>query len=108
MSGGGGGGYYVPPIRKKVTVACELLVVETVLVQPDAEVLSTLKIGNILTININGGRIEAQYGEDVVGGVQTPENKRIIECMEAGTVYVADIKSIEGEKCKVKIHALQL
>lgn len=108
MSGGGDGGYYIPPFRRKVTVSCELLVVETVLVEPNLEVLQRLEVGNVLTIDINWRSIEALYGEDVVGKIQTPENSRIIECLDAGTIYVADILSIEEEKCKVKIHALQL
>lgn len=108
MSGGGGGGYYVPPFRRKVTVSCELLVVETVLVEPNMEILQTLKVDDVLTIGINWRSVEALYGEEIVGKIQTPENSRIIECMDAGTIYMADILSIEGKKCKVKIHALQL
>ena len=108
MSGGGGGGYYIPPVRTKVTVSCERLIVVTTLMQPNEELLATLAVGDVLTVHSAGGEVTAQYGEEIVGVVEAPEKSRIIECMEAGTIYVADIISIEGTTCKVRIHALQL
>ena len=40
--------------------------------------------------------------------VEAPENSRIIECVKAGTFYVAEILELEGAVCNVKIHAPQL
>lgn len=108
MSGGGGGGYYIPPVRTKVTVSCERLIVVTTLMHPNGELLATLAVGDVLTVHSVAGEVTAQYGEEIVGVVEAPEKSRIIECMKAGTIYVADIILIEGTICKVRIHALQL
>lgn len=108
MSGGGGGGYYIPPVRTKVTVSCERLIVVTTLMHPKGELLATLAVGDVLTVHSVAGEVTALYGEEIVGVVEAPEKSRIIECMKAGTIYVADIILIEGTICKVRIHALQL
>lgn len=108
MTGGGGGGYYVPPVRKKVTVSCEKLVVITVLTYPNKELLAALEVGMILTVHVQEERISVMYGDQNAGYIEAPENSRIIECVKAGTFYVAEILELEGEVCKVKIHAPQL
>ena len=108
MTGGGGGGYYVPPVRKRVTVSCEMLVVVTVLTHPNEELLAMLKVGQVLTVHIQEERVYVMYGDQVAGYVEAPENSRIIECVEAGTFYVAEILKLEGAVCNVKIHAPQL
>lgn len=108
MTGGGGGGYYVPPVRKKVTVSCEKLVVITVLTYPNKELLATLEVGKILTVHVQEERISVMYGDQIAGYVEAPENNSIIECVKAGTFYVAEILELEGAVCNVKIHAPQL
>lgn len=108
MTGGGGGGYYVPPVRKRVTVSCEMLVVITVLTHPNEDLLATLDVGQILTVHVQEERVFVMYGDQVAGYVEAPENCRIIECVKAGTFYVAEILELEEVVCKVKIHAPQL
>ncbi len=108
MTGGGGGGYYVPPVRKRVTVSCEMLEVLTVLTHPNEELLATLEVGQILTVHVQEERVYVMYGDQIVGYVEAPENSRIIECVKAGTFYVAEILELEGAVCNVKIHAPQL
>jgi hypothetical protein len=108
MSGGGNDGTYVPPVRKKKIVSCEKLVVQTVLMQPNEEVVAMLKAEQVLTVHDKDGSVYVMFGDQVVGYVETPENNQIIECLKAGTFYVADIKEISGTICKVEIHALQL
>ena len=108
MTGGGGGGPYVPPVRRRVTVSCETLVVETVLMKPNEELIATLKVGQVLTVHVKEESIYVMLGDQIAGYIETPQNSQIIECMTAGTFYVAEIKEIEGTKCTVEIHALQL
>ncbi len=108
MTGGGSGGQYIPPIRKRVTVSCEMLVVVTVLMQPDKDVLAILNVGAVLSVHKNGESLFAMYGDRVAGYIEAIQNSEIIKCMEAGTFYVAEIKELEGMTCKVEIHAMQL
>ena len=108
MTGGGGGGYYVPPVRKKVTVYCEKLEVITVLTYPNKELLAALEVGKILTVHVQEERISVMYGDQIAGYVEAPEKNSIIECVKAGTFYVAEILELEGTVCKVKIYAPQL
>lgn len=108
MTGGGGGGYYVPPVRKRVTVSCEMLVVVTVLTHPNEELLATLEVGQILTVHVQEERVYVMYGDQIAGYVEAPEKKCIIECVKAGTFYVAEILELEGAVCNVKIHVPQL
>ena len=108
MSGGGSDGTYVPPVRKKVVVSCEKLVVETVLMQPNEELVTILKVGQVLTVHVKDGSVYVMFGDQIVGYVETPQNDKIIECMEAGTFYVADIKDLNETTCKVEIHSRQL
>lgn len=105
MSGGGGGGIDVPPIRTRVTVSCERLVVETTLVKPNEELLGRLNVGDLLLIQPDVEGIGATYGDEVVGRIETPDNSKLLECIREGTIYVAEIISIEGTVCKVKIRA---
>ena len=49
----------------------------------------------------------AYYGEVIVGAIEIPEKNVLIRCIKSGTVYIATILSIVGEKCKVKITPLQ-
>ena len=108
MTGGGGGGYYVPPERKRDAVSCEKLVVVTVLTYPNKELLAMLEVGKILTVHVQEERISVMYGDQNAGYIEAPENSSIIECVKAGTFYVAEILELEGEVCKMKIHAPQL
>ncbi len=108
MSGGGGDGTYVPPVKRKVIVSCEKLVIETVLMQPNEELVAILKVGQVLTVHVKDESVYVMFGDQVVGYVETLQNDKIIKCMEAGTIYVADIKEINKTTCKVQIHSLQL
>ena len=105
MSGGGGGGGDIPPIRPRVTVSCERLVVETTLVKPNEELVGKLNVGDLLLIQPDAEGIGATYGDEVVGRIETPDNSKLLECIREGTIYVAEIISIEGTVCKVKIRA---
>lgn len=108
MSGGGDGGIYIPPARKKTALSCEMLEVETTLTKPEEEQLVTLAVGQILTVHVQERRVYVMFGDQIVGDVEAPENNRIIECVEAGTFYVAEILELTGAICKVKIYAPQL
>ena len=108
MSGGSGGGYYIPTFRKNELVSCERLVVETVLMRPNEELIAELQPKQVLTVHINDNDIIVMFGDQVAGVIETPHNQQIIKCMEVGTFYVAEILSIQETICKVKIHALQL
>lgn len=108
MSGGGDSGIYVPPIRRRNSVSCEMLVVETVLMQPDERLLVTLHVGQVLTVHVMEESVYVMFGDQIIGYVEVPENSKIIECMTSGTFYVAEILELEGTICKVKIYAPQL
>lgn len=106
MSGSGSGGYFIPPFRKSEDLICSKINIDTVLVDPQ-DIIGNLHVDDILSVKFVDDMLLAYYGEVIVGAIEIPEKNVLIRCIKSGTVYIATILSIVGEKCKVKITPLQ-
>jgi hypothetical protein len=96
--GGGGGGDNADPcdIDKR-----------TILNSPNPTVLKTLKTGDILDVAVAaapGKILQAKKGADVAGSITFPEMAQVILCIEEGEKFKAEILSISGGKCTVRVY----
>jgi hypothetical protein len=89
--------------------ACELLRIETHLMSPQAEALKTVRTGDSLPLGLQ--QIETHRfvvvlnsSGQVVGTVGSDQAINLIECMDKGFVYTAEILSIDGGACRTLIH----
>lgn len=105
MSGSGGGGPWTPPNGD----SCERLTSETTLTSPDRAVISRLKDGDSLdvTVDNSGARpvVRAMYKGQVAGSITSSIIQRLVECIDEGHQYVADVISVQGGTCRVRVHA---
>lgn len=67
-----------------------------------------LNIGDILTLKVessNGIRVIKVYDKNgtLIGGISSIESDAIIDCIENGYVYIAEVLEINQAKIKVKI-----
>ena len=101
------GTIFVPHINN----SCEKLSIKTTLVNPNTTILPTLKIGDVLTIEINSSiGIVAEANGQFVGNVVTDaENMdKLIECMNGGTVYkgtIIELDITKGVRIKISVDA---
>lgn len=79
----------------------------TVLASPVATVVATLSVGDTLTVALETSprnRIVVRTNTGAVAGAITSVNLvEMIECMQAGFAYEAEVKSISGGRIEVEI-----
>jgi hypothetical protein len=99
-SGGGDGrGPEIPQIE------CSRISERTVLNSPVPDVVSILKNGDILEIEVqNRTSLVAITKEgNIAGALTLPLLPRIVECIEEGFKYVAIVVSVSGGECRVHV-----
>ena len=98
---GGGGGGGKPPKDP-----CNI-VETTTLNSPNRAVVTTLRAGDLLTVVFQPGppqRLVAEQAAGVVAGsITSPSMLQIIKCIGDGVVYEAEVLSIKGAICQVRI-----
>lgn len=102
MSGSGGGGY-VPPQRNKFD--CESSFIVTSISSINLTVLAKHTTGNFLDVILGGNRqvlLEDGDGE-ILGAVLHSNTPDLIECIDNGAEYEAEIQIINTPTCTVKI-----
>jgi len=103
MSGGKGGDYTPigPPDR------CEKLKVETALQSPNPDVVGKLRKSDVLQLQLEpvGDRHAVLVLKDteVAGSLVFPSLQRLVECMQAGHIFVAEVVSISGPACRLQV-----
>jgi hypothetical protein len=108
MSGSsdGGGIPYLAPQNEKES--CETLVVNTNLTSPQANVVNTLIVGDILNVQAasDQGPIQVldQNGH-VAGNIMSREQIRLLNCIIGGTQYIAEILTINNGQCSIQVRA---
>jgi len=104
-SGGGGGGGPDGPV-----LACEDLVIRAQIASPKAAVVSKLKVGDALDVEVQtiGGTAVVMLLSrgKLAGGLAAPNLSRLRECIEGGTTYQATIAAISGAQINVTVEAL--
>jgi hypothetical protein len=93
-----------PPRRD----ACKSLQIHTNLMSPK-EPIKTVNVGDILQVKIAGGSSEryvvaATASGETVGTVGSDKAIDLIDCIDKGYVYCADVLSIEEGACRVLVH----
>ena len=102
MSGSGGGSWSEPSQDP-----CEKLTSETTLTSPVRTVIAQLSKDMLLDIEVNnsGGTrvVQALHKGNVAGSITSTIIQRIAECIENGHVYVAEVLSVQGGACRVRV-----
>lgn len=85
---------------------CEDLVINTNLASPQPEVLALLNVGDELTIYAasDQGPIQALNSSgDVAGSIVSREQIRLLNCINQGIQYIAEVLSLDQGQCQVQI-----
>lgn len=102
MSGSGGGSWTTP-----TGDSCERLTSETALTSPDRAVISQLSVGTMLNVEVDnsGARpvVRAAYQGQVAGSITSSIIQRLVECIGDGYQYVAEVLSVQGGTCRVRV-----
>jgi len=104
MCGSGNGGY-VPPQGSKFD--CETSQITTTVSSIDLDVLRKLSVGNVLGLEISENKtlILLDGDGEILGCILHLNTIDLIECIENGNEYKAEIISISGPACKVLIQS---
>lgn len=100
MSGSGGGGY--TPRES----GCGNLSFSTVLGSPKKTVLALLRKGQFLKLVVNTTPtkvVVATTNTGQIAGTITTMSQRLIECIEDGNSYDAEVTQITGLQCNVNV-----
>jgi hypothetical protein len=102
MSGSGGGGW-----SEVSQDPCERLTSETTLTSPVQNVIAQLAPNTLLNVEIqqigNTHVVRALFNGHVAGSITSAIIQRIAECIESGHEYVAEVLSIQGGACRVRV-----
>ncbi len=89
--------------------SCDRLTSETTLTSPDRAVISQLSIGTALDVEVDtsGARpvVRAMYQGQVAGSITSSIIQRLVECIGEGYEYVADVLSVQGGTCRVRVRS---
>jgi hypothetical protein len=103
MSGGGGGtnGEREPELN------CENIQFSVALNSPQEKAIEKIQVRMNLPVHERSGKVIATVpnSQEVVGTINWAHNNRLIQCMNAGTIYVATVKSIDDGLVKVQVRA---
>jgi len=109
MSGNSGGGSGPSINRPSDNDNCNDIVINTNLASPQAEVLDTLDVGDILTVQAasDQGPIQA-FKEDgaLAGNIVSREMIRLLACIANGTIFEAEVTNLNNGQCSVQIRAV--
>ena len=104
----GGGGVMPHPIKEEGN-ACLNLVIITNLASVDDNVLNKIQVGDILPVetqSVDGPVVVLKDG-DILGTVLSSYLIRLLNCMNDGTEYKAEVIKVEDAICQVKISAVK-
>lgn len=104
---GGGGMPYIP--QKGEGDACLNLVILTNLASVNAEVLKKTGIGEVLPVSSQSvdGPVVVVKDDEILGTVLSSKLVQLLNCMNGGTEYEAEVLKIEEAICQVKISAVK-
>ncbi len=100
MSGGGSGG---PPISTGDSKSCDI-VVRVPLNSVKADVLKKLKVGEVLSVEVENNRLLAKLGDEVAGALTPRAMTTLIKCiLDQEYSYSATVIQIRGALCEVEV-----
>jgi hypothetical protein len=106
MSGGGGGGGGGPDIPPGGGVNCESIHEETTLNSAKPDVVKTLRVGDILTLQARAPRgplVAVTASSKEAGSITSARLARILSCITEGHEYVAEVLRIRGGEVTVEV-----
>lgn len=108
-SGGGNGRHGEEPPPPRDFAGCEAIRFETVLASPQQTVVASLVLGQVLPL-----RLGSQQNRPVVdavtdaggraGSIISTHLTQLIECLQRGHDYVAEVRDLNGGTCRVLVH----
>lgn len=112
MSGdysGIGGGGVMPPVSPGKGDVCLNLVIITNLATVDTAVLAKTQEKEVLPVEAQtaDGPVVVMKDEEVLGTVLSSHLVQLLNCMNGGAEYEAEILKIDGGICQVKIRAVK-
>lgn len=109
MSGGGGGDdtwrKIADPSPGQPPNPCDIDEL-TMLNSPDRSVLSSLSAGMLLNVEYEAGpprRLIARAPAGVAGSITSISLPQLIQCIQANNKYVAEILTLRGAVCQVRV-----
>ncbi|HET8885446.1 MAG TPA: hypothetical protein VFM70_03745 [Salinimicrobium sp.] len=104
--GGSGGGGYIPPQRNEFD--CETSSIVTNVSSINLTVLAKHTVGTVLEVVIGkNGEVLLEDGDgEILGAILHINTPDIIDCMENGAEYQAEIQRINTPTCTVKIASI--
>ena len=102
MSGSSGGPWTTP-----TGDSCDRLTSETTLTSPNRDVISQLNKGMLLDVEVDksGARpvVRAMLNGQVAGSITSSIIQKLVECIDNGYSYVAEVISVQGGTCRVRV-----
>jgi hypothetical protein len=103
MSGSKGGDF--TPIGR--SEPCDRFKVETALQSPNSEVVESLKAGEVLQLRLDPVRdrhaVVVLKGGKVAGSLVFASLQKLVECIQAGHVFVAEVSAVSGPACRLRV-----
>jgi hypothetical protein len=88
--------------------SCEKLTSDTTLASPVREVVAQLSVGVLLEVRLDTvGKtrvVRAIHNGNIAGSITSAIIQKIAECIDNGHTYVAEVLSIQGGACRVRVH----
>jgi hypothetical protein len=86
---------------------CKEVVIKTQLFSPVPAVLGDLKVGDKLSIKLDGpvGPCVAVNGNSIAGTIISKDLYLIIDCMKKGIEFIGMVRNISGGSCSLTIQA---
>lgn len=109
MSGSSGDSGIPSVNRPNQNDNCDGLVINTNLASPQAEVIDALNQGDLLEITIasDQGPIQAlDQSGNLAGNIISREQVKLLNCIISGTVYEAEVLSINDGQCNIQIRSI--
>ena len=105
MSGSGGGGWAEEPFSGDCSELSQL----TTLNSPQREVLESLNPRDLLEICLKRGErgviVEARKAGQLAGTITFTRIQDLVECIESGYSYLAEVLDVRGGACKVRVRS---
>jgi hypothetical protein len=104
---GGGGDRNIGGTPRTFT-GCYTITFETVLLSPRPKALAAVKTGEVLILKLDSQQdtpivVATRKNGDAVGTIGSPHLVQLIGCMQEGHKYTADVLSVQGGACQVRV-----
>lgn len=102
MGGSGSGGWTPTASNDK----CATLAFDAQVNSPQAAVLSTLVIGEHLSVELSAlprQVVQVERSGVVVGALTGPKTAQLINCLQNGYSFKAEVLSVSGGMCTVRV-----